>query len=176
MNIRSILFIIFIMLFSCSEDDSSPPPMSSVSFSVDGTNYSWKQVDDPRSDDFFQFSILQSYGAGQYTFYADRSGSPWSYPEGRSIRFSIPTNSITVNTAYTVTNENTATDRDAITIVTRSNIYESTAAGDFGSITITKLQNNLADGIFSARLTRRVDNATVEVTSGQFKNVEVTNN
>ena len=176
MRFRSILFVFFIMLFSCSEDDNNPPPIASVSFTVDGTNYIWKQVDDERSSDYLQFYIIQSYGAGQYTFYASQTGTPYYYPEGRRIDFSVPTNSLTVNTAYSVTNENTDTDMDAIIIVTRSNIYESTAAGDFGSFTITRLQNNMADGIFSARLTRRSDNATVQVTNGQFKNVEVTHN
>lgn len=176
MTTRNFLFILLISLFSCSEDDTSPPPVASVSFSVDGTNYNWKQVDDQSSNDYLQFSIIQSFGGGQYTFYADQSGSPFYYPVGKMIKFSIPINSLTVNTTYTVTHENTATDRDAITIVTSSHIYESTGEGDFGSMTITNLQNNKADGIFTARLTRRVDNATVQVTGGQFKNVEITHN
>lgn len=64
----------------------------------------------------------------------------------------------------------------SIRIIARSGIYESAEADDFGTVTIIKIQNNNTDGVFTARLTRRGDNAKVEVTGGQFKNVEMTHN
>jgi hypothetical protein len=63
-------------------------------------------------------------------------------------------------------------------------IYEISQAGDYGTITITKIQDNLpsqfvsatarrANGTFTARLTRRSDGAKVEITGGKFEYVEI---
>jgi len=172
MKIHPIFLIFLVVLFSCSKDDDNSPPVASISFSLNGTQYNWKQVDDQRSEDFLQFSIIKSYGGDHYTLHVSQPG-PYSYADPKYISFRFPATTLTVNTTYTVTHDNIIYEEPAIYFYASSNVYESTAADDFGTITITKIQNDIVDGTFTARLTRRSNNAKIQVTGGQFKNVEI---
>jgi hypothetical protein len=54
---------LILFLLSCTKKDSSPPPVAYVSFSVNGSSYSWREQKKSPADDYMVIGIYK-FAAG----------------------------------------------------------------------------------------------------------------
>ena len=155
--------------------------MGSVSFSVNGTFYSWNEQDSQNASNANTFLLMNIYSAapGTYIFYVSNAASNWLIP-GKEINLTFNTNTLTTNTPFTLTNTTAPSypyPHEIViypsTVYDAAYVYFASSIGDFATVTITNIHDGRADGSFSAKLTRVSDASTINITNGIFKNVEI---
>jgi hypothetical protein len=168
-------------LFSCSKEykyasdpppASNPPPVGSLSFSINGATFNWKEERDTASSHYLNMAIYPDWSG--YTLNA----SPLNQIQ-HVLNLPIQTTTLGVNTPFIFIN-NSNTPNLAVSVVTDTTRYIDPSVnykaypGDRVTITITKIQDNRANGTFSADLTRASDSSKVVITAGLFENIRIT--
>lgn len=176
MLLRLIYFTLIVSLFSCSKNPTKEPLVGSVSFSVNGTSYNWRESSN-NSDYLYMFIYTST--TGTYHFTVTSAGSTFPVPFIKEIFLTFPSTSLTTNTPFTYTNTNDSSIYRPSIVVSASTAYDPFSAyradiGDYSTVTITGIHDKRADGSFSARLTRVSDLAKINIINGTFKNVEIT--
>ena len=182
---RFISLGLILFLLSCTKKDSPPPPVAYVSFSVNGSSYTWTEVKNTSAGDKIVIGIYKHTEGhpqkGKYYFHASSAFASLSPPEKR-VFLSTETSTLTTNTPFTYALTSTFTPVFAPHEVIATNltssyhpltIFKATEIGDFATITFTRINDKRADGTFGAKLTRLSDSAKINITDGIFKNVEV---
>jgi hypothetical protein len=170
-----------VILSSCTKTAStSGTDTATLTFTANGTTYNWTE-NRTMGDSTFMFMTIYKVTPTNYGFGATNTGNPPNIPI-RYVGYILPTISLAVNTPYTTTTTATAGNgameiavsvAGGITVDPKYS-YSSTTIGDFATMTFTNLHDGKADGTFTAKLTRKSDNAVINITAGQFKNITVT--
>jgi hypothetical protein len=176
MLLRITLFLLIVFLFSCSKKPVETH-VGSVSFTANGTSYSW--VESAANNDNY-LAMYISGGPGAYYFKAS-SDDPWTLHPFREVYLTFPApNLTTTNTPFTLTNTiaNPYPSPHDISVSNATaydpfNYYNASKIGDYATVTITSVHDNLLDGIFTAQLHRVSDSSVINISSGAFKNVKV---
>ncbi len=175
---------LILFLLSCTKKDSSPPPVAYVSFSVNGSSYSWREQKKSPADDYMVIGIYKFAAGpqkGKYFFDATSAYASLA-PPGKRVFLSTETSTLATNTGFTYALTSTFTPVFAPHEIIATNrtssyhpptIFKATEIGDFATITFTRINDKRADGTFAAKLTRLSDSAKINITNGIFKNVEV---
>ncbi|UEG48542.1 hypothetical protein LK994_07820 [Ferruginibacter lapsinanis] len=178
MLLRPICFIAILFLFSCSKDPAPSATVGAVSFTANGTAYSWTQNTDYNAEAFMAMYIYEHH-AGSFRLFISNDYSNHLLPL-REVNLTLETSSLAINTPYTYTNtiaDNTlpphSVSVSAITINDPAHFYGASKIGDAATVTITSIHSGMADGTFSATLTRGSDNAVVTITGGTFRNITI---
>ncbi|MES2431824.1 MAG: hypothetical protein V4556_12900 [Bacteroidota bacterium] len=177
MLLRLIIFISMISFISCTKD---PPAtlVGTVSFSANGTSYSWTENNDYDSESFMSTSI---YASGGDTYHLNISNAFASHSiPFREVFLTFKTASLVTGTPFTHANtiaDNLYAPHDIAVSpsigIDQAYLYKASKIGDAATITITSIHGDYADGTFSATLTRASDQAVLNITSGNFKNIRI---
>jgi hypothetical protein len=179
MLLRLSYFTLFVFLFSCSKDPVKTPLLGSVSFSANGTSYSWNEQNTSSAANYLTMDIYLS-APGIYHLNITNQFSGNLIPQ-KTVDLTFLTSALRTNTPFTYTNTtavnplfpphqvvvSTVTGNDLTTV------YNGYDIGDFATVTITGVHDQLADGNFTARLTRLSDLAKINITNGNFQNVKI---
>lgn len=179
MLLRIIYFAFIASILSCTKDSQQAAPAGTISFTVNGAFYSWSEQNDDSREDFLSMGIY-SAGPDAYHFNATNEYSLHLHPL-RMVNLIIQANSLVTNTPFTNTNMIANNPSGAPNQISVANVsiydpvhyFSGYAVGDFATVTITNIHDNRADGSFSARMTRRSDSTSINITDGVFKNVEI---
>jgi hypothetical protein len=176
MLLRIACCMLIASLWSCSKDPTTELMYGSISFSANGSSYSWFEKD-PLPGELMIMS-LYSIGTDIYYLSATNEYSSNLQPLKR-LALTFPATTITPETPYTYTIS--SADDPAFSpleiAVANSlsdpvNYYDGVEVGDFATVTITSIHDKRADGRFIAKLRRESDGAIVDITNGKFKNIE----
>jgi hypothetical protein len=168
---KRILAIILssITMFSCTPTSPDPPstPQSTISFSANGTlitnstslasNY-LKKI--PATNSQVAGYALVSQNAGNYV-----------------ISLFLLANSTITTTSYNTTRITyPSAEYTVFNFPGVNSDYANLITGDFMNVNITQIQNGLANGTFTAKMSRSTNNPTiVNITNGEFTNVPIQN-
>jgi hypothetical protein len=178
MRIQIITLVLVAALFSCSKPGTVEPSPGSVSFSANGTSYSWTEEDDVHNSNYLAMNFITS--PGTYSFIVSSNWASSNLMPARDIEFEIPVSTFALNTPYTyivpapppVYVFNGITVSNATTYVA-SATYTACRTGDNFTVTFTSIHSNMLDGTFTAKLTRMSDSSMVNITAGTFQNIKV---
>lgn len=160
---RTCAFLMMITLFtSCSKNKSSSIPPASFKFTALGNNYSWGGD-----------QIIKVYTTAPIKDTCYYLSAHDSMNNSISLRFN--TTSIALGT-YTLTRAVTTTAYSPEhSCQIGSSSWGSTNAGDFATVTITKIHDGrFADGFFSTTMACRAGSScpnNLVITNGEFKNL-----
>jgi hypothetical protein len=170
---------VILALFSCSKENDftpppSPPPIGSLSFSINGTTFNWKEERNTASSNFLDIAIYPDWSG--YILNASTLNPNLPY---RFVNLPIQTPTLGVNTPFTFLNNGNRPNL-AVAISTAPTPYVDPSVdyraylGDQVTVNITKIQDKRASGTFSANLTRGSDSSKVNITEGRFVNIRIT--
>jgi hypothetical protein len=158
--------------FSCSKKESYPIPCASFSFTALGNKFQW-DADGISGKRGAYISKVTTTGTNADTCYYL---SALFDSTNNLIMLRINTVRMAIGT-YTLSTTVTTTSRSPYHYCNLgSSSWGSTHAGDFATVTITKIHNGMfADGTFSATMSCMIGSTCatkLAITNGQFKNVQ----
>lgn len=182
-NIFSVRCISCLLLLitglSCSKTNITPDitPKATISFTAGGTSYNWIQNDDPYSPAYFSIALWRSSynGVDGYELSADDHSSVYTL-NGFGLYLKMLTSSLSPTT-YTLSNpaDLSPFDIGPHSCSLRNIFYYANTAGDFATITISKIHDGYADGTFTAKMTLSGTTTKLNISNGIFKNVKIMN-
>jgi len=177
MPLRLVCFTLVVFLFSCSKNPTEPL-VASVSFTANGASYSWNE-DHSQSANYLTMDI---YMATPGTYHLNITNQfTGNLIAQRSVDLTFLTAALTTNTPFTYTVAVAVNPlyppHQVVVATTTANdlsvVYNGYDVGDFATLTITSIHDQMADGNFTARLTRLSDLAKITITNGSFQNVKI---
>ena len=176
MTLRIVAIALTVSICSCSKKLTAPL-VGSVNFSVNGSSYNW--TEQATGANYLTMDIYSS-AAGAFHLNISNKFSGNLLPS-RIVFITFHTATLTINTPFTYTNPapvDPLFPPHQVAVATFAgndliHLYNASGTGDFATLTITALHDNMADGTFNAKLSRASDLSAVTVTNGTFKNVEI---
>ena len=167
-SISYLLLLTWVFALSssgCSRDESSaePQPINlkpSITFTANGTNYVWPA----------EYAGILKLNDSTYVL----SATPPMSIVDSAFLIMIRSDSLTKGTYKLINTSPVAPGYGPAVCLLENSWYESTDGGDFATVSVSKIHDDLFDGTFVTLVTK-ADSSMVKlnITNGEFKNLKL---